>query len=103
MTARIVEEEEDSRNTATNIPASLSERQRFLLFFKILVLNMSRAVTDHNQKVELHMRMKAIVQECISSPGDAMTRKMERKLRKYVGEKHWRHAQERFDAFMCLR
>ena len=102
MTASIVEEEDDLSNEP-DTPVNISERQRFLLFFKILVLNMSRAITDHNQKVELHRRMKAIVQECMASPSGAMTRKLERKLRKYVGEKHWQHAQGRFDAYCCSR
>lgn len=95
----IVEEDDVSTPDAAVNP---NERQRFVLFFRILVVHMSRTVANHTQKLELHRRIKAIVSECIASPSGSTTQKLERKLRKYVGEQHWQCCQDRFDAF-CRR
>ena len=87
----------------------LTDRQRFLLFFKIIVAHMVRTTPELKERIVIHRNLKALVTECREvnnyddEVGTGMTERLASKLHSYVGEQVWRRSQGCYVAFCRSR
>eukprot|EP00977_Amphora_coffeiformis_P007898 scaffold1763_cov181-Amphora_coffeaeformis.AAC.7 len=91
-------------NTQDNAVTELTDTQRFIAFFKILVLCTVRSTPEQKERIVIHRNIKALVTECTNNcPNDeCLQDRLEIKLRCYVGEHAWKVSRNTFSAF-CRR
>ena len=82
-----------------------TDKQRFVTFFKILVLYMVRSTPEQKERIVIHRNIKALVAECTREcPDDeSLVDTLEVKLRCYVGEHAWKLSQDTFSTFSRRR